>query len=116
MGISGYTRVNITIPTEEVMRFKLYKEEKEKSEFVSIELSGILSGLLDNYLTEKGYPEKALNNEAAEIKIPLIGQNKVQITKICNYCEKEFKTTNPKAKFCKDACKSANYRKRKKEL
>lgn len=116
MGISGYTRVNITMPTEELTRFKLYKEEKEKSEFVSIELSGILSGLLDNYLTEKGYPEKALINEAAERKTPLIGQNKEQIKKICDYCGKEFKTSNPKAKFCKDACKSADYRKRKKEI
>jgi hypothetical protein len=104
-----YTRVNITMPKELRIRYDLYKSEREET----IELSSWMSKQLDDFLTKKGYPKVIKSSSQENRELLQKGQNKEQLTKICDYCGSEFKTNNPKAKFCKDACKSADYRKRK---
>lgn len=117
--------MNITLPKELTERLKEYQESNTGYE--TFVLSKFVKKRLDEYLTEKGYQKRTEDSTGNEQKcLPeetksatenrlQKGQNKKLIRKICANCGEKFKTNNPRAKFCKDACKSADYRKRRTE-
>jgi hypothetical protein len=126
MATSGYTRVNITLPNELIERYKEY--QASNTGYEAFQLSNFVKKSLDKYLKEKGYPERIDNSsgseqkglpgqaETATGKVLQKGQNKEQMIKNCANpkCRKEFKTNNPRKKYCKSSCRYPVYHENKK--
>nr|AAB39747.1 unknown [Methanosarcina acetivorans]AQZ26647.1 orf2 [Cloning vector pDN211] len=128
MPTQEYTRTNITLP-EHVRA--MIKEYNKRSTWGDLNVSAVCSNAiadriratfpkLEKELFPEQFPElnpkMTKTSSPGQPEITQKGKSKQGDSKdrICAYCGQPFEPKSHNQKFCKDACKSANYRKNKK--
>jgi hypothetical protein len=103
-----YEKLNISSIAQKAIHDKIKLLDSD----ILIESKTASSVILDTLILK--VDEKPMPELTSSRNLPNV-ETKSEIKDLtCDYCKKSFTAISPKAKFCSDKCKSADYRKRKK--